>query len=55
MSAVEASEGDARPHAMCRHAVTVPTGPALWRCVACGTVIEKLPEPTGCEGAACES
>jgi hypothetical protein len=48
-------ESDAPQDVVCPHTVTVPAGPALRRCVACGVVIERLPEPTGCEGASCES
>ena len=40
---------------MCDHAVTVPAGPAVRVCTDCGTVVETLPEPSGCEGDACQS
>ena len=40
---------------MCAHAVTVPAGPAVRRCTACGAALESLPEPSGCEGDACQT
>ena len=40
--------------ARCDHAVTVAVGPAVRVCTACGERVEKLPEPSGCESAACE-
>jgi hypothetical protein len=39
---------------MCEHATTVVVGPAVRVCTACGATVEKLPEPSGCEGDACE-
>jgi hypothetical protein len=39
---------------MCEHATTVPAGPAVHICTACGGTVEKLPEPSGCESAQCE-
>ncbi len=40
---------------MCEHAVTVAAGPAVRLCTTCGAVLERLPEPAGCEGDACQS
>ena len=40
---------------MCEHATTVPAGPAVRVCTTCGEVVERLPEVSGCESAACES
>ena len=40
---------------MCEHAVTVPAGPAVRVCTACGEAVERLPEASGCESAACDS
>jgi hypothetical protein len=39
---------------MCPHTETVPVGPIVRLCTSCGAAIEKLPEPSGCESAACE-
>lgn len=39
---------------MCDHETTVPLGPTVRVCTACGETLERLPEPSGCESAACE-
>ncbi len=39
---------------MCGHPVTVVAGPAVRVCTACGALVERIPEPAGCEAAACD-